>query len=91
MKISWRVKHQPARTVYSYQCDALVTLTVGYGQPVPPCHTREFAHAERRDDPECWRLERHQTYASGSGVCVTVGTYPTKAEARAKLLRRRKR
>jgi hypothetical protein len=53
--IKWRVKHQPAKTTYTLQCCEIITLTVGYGEPVPP-EKDIFEGAERRDMPECWAL-----------------------------------
>ena len=53
--IKWRVKHQPAKTVYMVKCHNNLTLTVGYGEPVPPEYD-SYADGERTDFPECWAL-----------------------------------
>jgi hypothetical protein len=54
--IKWRVRHEPAKTVYTIQCHDLITLTVGYGEPIPSGHADSFAGAERTDVPEHWEL-----------------------------------
>jgi len=83
--VRWRVQHQPARTVYTIQCHDVITLTVGYGQPVPPKYERSFANASRRDEPECWQL----LCLGGNAECV-VSNHPTKEEARTALLAARR-
>jgi hypothetical protein len=54
--IKWRVKHEPAKTVYTVQCHDVVTLTVGFGEPIPAGDADSFAGATRTDIPEHWAL-----------------------------------
>jgi hypothetical protein len=84
-KVSYRVKHQPARTVYSVQCRDLITLTYPYGAPIHPEDAEFVKHAERRDEPECWELE---CIFPNSGYVLS--SHSTKEEARAALKMARK-
>jgi hypothetical protein len=56
-KIKWRVKHAPAKTVYTVQCHNIITLTYPAGAPIHPKDADFVAKAEREDVPECWQLE----------------------------------
>jgi hypothetical protein len=78
--INWRVKHERAKTVYTIQCDHILTLTVEQGQPIHPSDADFVSRAERRDVPEQWALW---------GQTKTLGwqqsTHDTKAAASAAL------
>jgi hypothetical protein len=54
--IKWRVKHVPAKTVYTRQCHDILTLTVGFGAPIHPDDADFVANATRKDVPEHWAL-----------------------------------
>lgn len=54
--IKWRVKHVPAKTVYTRQCHNILTLTVGFGAPIHPDDADFVANATRKDVPEHWAL-----------------------------------
>jgi hypothetical protein len=78
--IKWRVKHEPAKTVYEIRCHDIITLTVGYGEPLPPRYTDSFAGAERRDVPEHWAL-----WGRHGSMGWRQSTHDTKEAARAAL------
>ncbi|MGO8921893.1 MAG: hypothetical protein ACLQF4_03025 [Xanthobacteraceae bacterium] len=86
-KTSYRVKYQPAQTVYIVQCHDMITLTMPYGHPPDQ---PGFEHADRRDRPACWQLWCHERAQDGSGTSWVVSEHATKEEARAALLEARR-
>jgi N6-adenosine-specific RNA methylase IME4 len=80
--IKWRVKHEPAKTVYTIRCShANETLTYPLGAPIHPDDADRFARAdERRDVPEHWAL-----WGSTEDGGWVQSTHDTKDEARAAL------
>jgi hypothetical protein len=79
--IQWRVKHAPAKTVYTIQCHSTLTLTVGFGDPIHPDDADFVARAERRDVPEHWALWG----SLEDGPKWVQSTHDSKDEARAAL------
>jgi hypothetical protein len=57
--IKWRLKHAPAKTVYTIQCHDVITLTYSVGVPIHPDDADLVAKAERTDLPERWELWAH--------------------------------
>jgi hypothetical protein len=88
MKLSYRVKHLPAQTVYAKHCSLgdTTTLTMPRGVPLSPRDARVWANAERRDEPERWEIECR----CSSGLGFVLSTHRTKEEARAALLAARR-
>jgi hypothetical protein len=78
--IKWRVKHELAKTVYTRQCHANLTLTIGFGNPIHPDDADFVAGAERRDVPEHWAL-----WGRLKNMGWVQSTHDTKEAARAAL------
>jgi hypothetical protein len=87
MKISYRVKHLPAQTIYAKHCSLgdITTLTMPRGVPLSPRDARVWANAERRNLPERWEIE-----CRCNSMGFVLSTHRTKEEARAALLVSRK-
>jgi hypothetical protein len=81
--VSYRVKHEPAQTIYTMHCPlgGADVLTMPQGAPLPPQRARQFCDAERRDEPERWKIE-----CRSAALGFTLSVHPTKEEARAALL-----
>jgi hypothetical protein len=79
-RIKWRVKYEPAKTVYTIQCHDILTLTYGFGDAIHPKDADFVANAERKDVPGHWGL-----WGDIEGVRWRQSAHDTKEAARAAL------
>jgi hypothetical protein len=70
--------------MYTIQCHDIITLTVGFGDPIHPKDARFVADAERTDVPEHWALWGHY-----ENMGWQQSVHDTKESARAALLANR--